>query len=244
MKNFLKYILNLNWIFPNKCISCSYVDIDEVGFFCPTCWKDLIYIQPPFCDCCGLPFPLDLQDSLLCYHCQTTVPEFHQARALFVYNDVIKRPILRLKHYDQTQYAKYFADLLYNHIDPVDYIIPIPLHWTRLFWRQYNQAGLIAHHLGKLTNIPVVYDVLKRSKRTRSQKNQKREERIENLKAAFSVKNADLLKDKRILIIDDVMTTGSTLNQAALALKKAKPKSIQCWSIARSVPGISTQKID
>ncbi|CAO4843323.1 MAG: hypothetical protein CNLJKLNK_01174 [Holosporales bacterium] len=239
----LKSILNLSWIYPNKCISCSDVDIDETGMFCPACWKDLIYIQPPFCDCCGLPFPIDLQNEMLCHHCQIELPAFHQARALLVYNDIIKRPILRLKHYDQTQYAKYFAKLLLPNIDPIDYIIPIPLHWTRLFWRQYNQAGLIAHHLGKLMNTPVLHHVLQRCKKTKSQKNQKREQRIENLKAAFSLVHGDILKDKRILIIDDVMTTGSTLNQAALALKKAKPKSIQCWSIARSVPGMHAPNV-
>lgn len=236
-KNLLKSISSLDWIFPKTCLGCSDIDIDGTGLFCPTCWKDLTFIQKPYCTCCGLPFPIDLQEEMLCHHCQKELPAFHEARALFVYNDIIRRPILRLKHHDQTQYAKIFAKLLVNVIDPVDYIIPIPLHWTRLFMRQYNQAGLIAQHLGAFSGIPVLHNTLVRNKRTQSQKKQSRVQRFLNLKSAFMLKDPALLEGKRILLIDDVMTTGSTLHEAAFALKKAKVKSIQCWSIARSVPG-------
>ena len=115
----------------------------------------------------------------------------------------------------------------------VDLIVPIPLHFTRLIKRRYNQAALIATELGKLTGIKVDCTSVVRHKRTKPQVQFSGHARISNVKGAFSVKHPEKLKGKRIVLIDDVMTTGSTLKECALAMKKAGAKSVDTLTIAR-----------
>jgi len=232
-----------NIIFPNRCLGCGTMEIEEEREFCPPCWCDLTFLKAPYCSCCGLPFDFeestDYKSEVLCMHCDKTPPAYNKARCIFVYNDIIKKPILALKHYDNTQYAKTFAKLMARiqkkFCQEVDIIAPIPLHWKRLMLRQYNQAALVAKHLGNILEKPVDYKHLVRSANTKSQGQQSRKSRQANLENAFIVKELSFFKDKNILLIDDVMTTGATLEQAAKALKIARPKSIKCLSIARSV---------
>ena len=235
----------VNIIFPNRCLGCGSVEIEKDREFCPSCWGELIFLKAPYCSCCGLPFifedSLDAANESLCDHCNKKPPAYNKARCLFVYNDVIKKSILSLKHYDNTQYAKTFAKLMARMqtelCQEVDIIVPIPLHWKRLILRQYNQAALIAKHLGNILEKPVDYKNLIRSTNTKSQGHQSRKNRQTNVENAFKLKEQAVFKDKNILLIDDVMTTGSTLHEAAKALKLAKPKNIHCLSIARSVLG-------
>ena len=234
-----------NIIFPNRCLGCGSIEIEADREFCPLCWGALIFLQEPYCTCCGLPFifddSLDSSNETLCDHCNKSLPAYDKARCLFIYNDVIKKPILSLKHYDNTQYAKTFAKLMARMqtdlCHEIDLIVPIPLHWRRLILRQYNQAALIAKHLGRLLGKTVDYKNLVRSVNTKSQGHQSRKNRQINVENAFTLKDKAAFKDKTILLIDDVMTTGSTLHETAKVLKLAKPKNIYCLSIARSVLG-------
>ena len=117
----------------------------------------------------------------------------------------------------------------------VDLIVPVPLHYTRLIKRKYNQSALLAKELGKLTGIEVDYKSLIKGKITKPQVDCTGNERLQNLKGAFYVKNHKKIKGKKILLIDDVLTTGSTVNECAKALKSAQPKSIYSLTIARSI---------
>lgn len=234
-----------NIIFPNRCLGCGSMEIEKEREFCPPCWGELIFLKEPYCSCCGLPFifddGLDASNQSLCDYCNKNNPAYDKARCLFVYNNVIKKPILSLKHYDNTQYAKTFAKLIAR-MQPelcqeVDLIVPIPLHWKRLILRQYNQAALIAKHLGNILAKSVDYKNLIRSTNTKSQGHQSRKNRQTNVENAFKLKEQAAFKDKSILLIDDVMTTGSTLHEAAKTLKQTKPKRVYCLSIARSVLG-------
>jgi ComF family protein len=234
-----------NIIFPNRCLGCGSMEIEQDREFCPSCWGELIFLKEPYCACCGLPFIFDdglySSNESLCDHCNKSLPAYDKARCLFVYSDVIKKPILSLKHYDNTQYAKTFAKLMARMqtdlCQAVDLIVPIPLHWKRLILRQYNQAALIAKHLGNILEKPVDYKSLIRFTNTKSQGHQSRKNRQTNVENAFQLKEQVVFKDKNILLIDDVMTTGSTLHEAAKVIKLAKPKGIYCLSIARSVLG-------
>ncbi len=232
-----------NIIFPNRCLGCGSMEVEDEREFCPPCWSELIFLNAPYCACCGLPFEFEenahYSNEVLCHHCDDRPPAYDKARCLFVYNDVIKKPILSLKHYDNTQYAKTFAKLMAR-MQPelcqeIDLIVPIPLHWKRLLLRQYNQAALIAKHLAKILEKPVNYKDLMRSSNTKIQGHQSRKNRQANLENAFDLKDFTIFKGKNILLIDDVMTTGATLHEAAKTLKGYNPKSIKCLSIARSV---------
>ena len=114
-----------------------------------------------------------------------------------------------------------------------DIIIPIPLHYTRLIKRRYNQSGLLAKELGKITGLKVDYTSVIRHKKTRPQVEFSGRERIKNVKGVFSVKHPEKIKGKRIVLIDDVMTTGSTMKECAMALRKAGAKSVDALTVAR-----------
>lgn len=239
------FLAIVDYIFPNSCLACHSIDIDSKSFFCHDCWKNLIFIQKPFCDMCGIPFSFEEKGvekgAILCEHCHKSKPDFDKARCLFVYNETIKKSILMLKHYDQTQYAKPFGLLLCQYIEKekldFDVIVPIPLHWMRLLKRQFNQSALIAKHISNITKKPVDFGCLKRIRNTPSQDKKSRIQRIVNMENSFKVFDGESIQNKKILLIDDVMTTGSTLDQAARALKEADVKAVLCLSIARSVPG-------
>ena len=154
------------------------------------------------------------------------------------YDDVSKPMILALKFMDRTDNAAILAKwmkLAGKDIwaQGVDMIIPIPLHYTRLIKRRYNQAGLLAKELSRLTDIPVDFTSVIRHRKTRPQVEFSGHERVKNVRGAFSVKHPERLKGKRIVLIDDVMTTGSTLKERALALKAAGVKSIDTLTVAR-----------
>ncbi|MDP2193983.1 MAG: ComF family protein [Alphaproteobacteria bacterium] len=237
----------MNWlkrmIFPNRCLGCSDIVSQDDHTFCPACWANIDMIQPPWCNSCGIPLEFSYTEDAslsLCARCDHTKPFYDYARSAYVYNDASKKGILALKHQDQTHYSRTYASILYkmypNICNECEVIVPIPLHWKRLMMRQYNQAGLIAKHLGRLCNKPVDFDHLKRTVATKSQGHQGRAERIKNLDNAFIVAGDDAFYQKKILVIDDVMTTGATLNQAAWALRTAKPKQIVCLTIAHALP--------
>ena len=117
----------------------------------------------------------------------------------------------------------------------VDLLVPVPLHYARLLKRKYNQSGLLAGELGRLTGLSVDYQALQKHKHTRPQVEFSGQERLKNVKGVFSVKHIEKIKGKRILLIDDVMTTGATLKECALALKKAGAKSVDALTVARVV---------
>jgi ComF family protein len=242
-----RQMMILDFIFPNACLVCRSIDIDNQTNFCIECWKNLTFIQKPQCDICGLPFSFSETPTpcreILCKNCIVEKPFFTKARSIFIYNDTIRKALLTFKNQDQTQYAKFFSKILESYIASqklkFDLIIPIPLHWTRLFKRQFNQSALITNHLGKNLKSTVHYDILKRIKKTSFQYEKSRIQRFLNLKDSFSIKNNEYIYRKKILLIDDVMTTGSTLNEASKALTAGDPDEIYCLSIARSVPGFT-----
>lgn len=237
----------MNWLkrlmFPNRCLGCNHIVDQDDHAFCAACWGNIDIIQQPWCHTCGIPLEFAYTEDIslsLCTRCMHTKPYYDYARSVYVYNDVSKKGILALKHQDQTHHSHTYARILYKMYPTIcaesDVIVPIPLHWQRLMMRRYNQAGLIAKHLGRFCNKPVDYDHLKRIVATKSQGRQGRAERIKNLDNAFSVSKVEAFYQKKILIIDDVMTTGVTLNQAACALRLAKPKQIICLTIAHALP--------
>ncbi|MFI3241855.1 MAG: ComF family protein [Alphaproteobacteria bacterium] len=227
----------INFLLPSHCIICNKV-LDSDAQICPDCFNKLNFISKPYCKKCGHPF-LDGQDGEFCGFCIKNKKDvLNISRSVSVYDEVSKKMIIDFKFFDKTQNIKVFgkwlkiagADIFANNIDV---IIPVPLHFFRLLKRKYNQAGLLAKEIGKIENVLVDYTSLKKKKYTKPQTKFSLKVRQHNVKNSFIIKDCQNIKDKKVLLIDDVMTTGSTLRECARVLLKAGAKEVNVLTLAR-----------
>ncbi len=239
--NILSKIINL--ILPPQCYLCGRVLKTDKGL-CNKCISEINFINGIICYRCGTPLyevPSGDNKHLLCGGClQKKRHLFRFSRSSCVYDEISKKLILDFKFHDKTDLAPFLAKMMYVaakdiFASGVDVIIPVPMHYTRMLKRRYNQASLLAKELGKLSNTKVNYTTVVKIKKTKPQAQCSGFERIKNIKDAFYVKNCEDIRNKRVLLVDDVLTTGSTLRECALAIKKAKPKSIDSLTITRVV---------
>jgi len=230
----------LDIVLPPRCLKCG-TTVDSVGALCATCWPAVAFLAPPHCAACGLPFEIDLGPDALCGACAGERPLYARARAAFRYDDGSKELILRFKHADRTDSAPAFARWMGRAgealLADTDLIAPVPLHWLRLFARRYNQAALLASELGRLAGKPAVNDLLLRRRRTPSQGGLGALARHRNVAGAFAVdpRRRPLLQDKRVLLVDDVLTTGATVSACASALLRAGAGAVDVLTLARVV---------
>ena len=235
MKKILKFFLN--FLLPPTCPIC-HQRIESNGL-CPKCFSGLEFIGTQKCSICGKPLDAIIPKMAVCGACLKNPPYFRQAEAVFKYNDTSKKLILAFKHVDHVDLNNLFIKWMEQNsgklIQKNDLIIPVPLHWRRLLKRKYNQSALIAQGLAK--NFGKIYDPLTliRRKPTKSQGHLSPKERQKNIKNAFYVKNSNKIKDKTILLIDDVFTTGATVNECAKVLLQAGAKSVDVLTIVRVV---------
>ena len=172
--------------------------------------RDLI--AAPVCQRCGLPFPYEVPGSAICGHCARHAPPWMEARSAVVYDDGSRSLLLRFKHADdphRSVLASWSAAAART-LQTSDAIVPVPLHWTRLLARRYNQSAVLAHAVGRRVDRPVLPDALIRRRRTRSQGGLARTGRRRNVDGAFAVRKGCVvrLRGKRVLLVDDVFTTG------------------------------------
>ncbi|MCQ2741532.1 MAG: ComF family protein [Alphaproteobacteria bacterium] len=233
----------LDLILPPRCLLCGSVMTEEKGL-CDECIKKIDFINGPICYECGQPLTDSLSNGrkhLLCGSCLKPHKKiFKISRSACVYDEVSKKLILDFKFYDKTDLASFLAKMMYVSgkdifSEGVDVIVPVPLHYTRLLKRKYNQSALLAKQLGKLTQTEVDCATLVKRYRTKPQVECSGEERLKNVRGAFQLKDLEKFRNKRILLIDDVLTTGSTLKECASVLKKAHPKSICSLTVARAL---------
>lgn len=229
----------LDWLLPPVCPATGQ-DVDVHGTVAAEYWAGLRFIRKPCCAQCALPFPNDIggsNDTLICAACLDNPPEFGRGRSALVYDDASKALILRFKHGDQLQAIRTLVPWLLEAgsdlISDADILVPVPLHRWRLLGRRYNQSALLAKALAKRTGKPALLNALTKTKSTPPQGRLKRAEREANVKGAFLARNSDAIKDKAVLLIDDVFTTGATLNACTQALFKAGAKSVDVLTIAR-----------
>ncbi|MDD4617340.1 MAG: ComF family protein [Alphaproteobacteria bacterium] len=228
----------IDFFLPPLCLVCEE-PVGQADTICPACWKKLPFIAPPFCARCGMPFDFPVEEETLCGACLLEPPAFETTRTALLYDDESKKVILGFKHGDRTHLAKALAawmhragsDILAN----ADALIPVPLHRSRLFKRRYNQSALLAQNVGKLAQKPALVDALCRIRATPNQGHLKRKERKANVKGAFMVseKRKALIADKTLVLIDDVMTTGATVDECAKVLLKAGAKTVRVLTLAR-----------
>lgn len=226
----------LNILFPRDftCDLCGNEIQDEKNHVCNSCLKTLPYIETKTCMRCGGKV---LGEERFCIYCKTYVPEFFMARAPFVYTDIIAGKIKAFKYDNQRYLAETFAQFMANTYIQNDFsadvIVPIPLHKKRLKKRGFNQAELLSNELSKLLGIPVV-NALERIKETAFQASLNYNERQENLKGSFKVVDKTI-KNKKILLVDDIYTTGATVKTASEVLRNdAKTGRIYVLTIAHT----------
>lgn len=223
MKKFMDNILNLLYCENIKCIACSdELDDDNEFCICEDCLKTLPF-NLQFCQVCGTPIN-DM--GVVCNHCRDNRYDFNFSRSVFIYDDKIIKLIHNLK-YNNAKYLKvplsnlmlkYFKE--HSEFSDVDFVVPVPLNAKRQKWRGYNQSELLLCSFSK-NNIKIKTDVIERVINTECQTEKTREERLKNLENAFVVKHRELVKGKNIVVVDDVFTTGTTINECAKVLKKA-----------------------
>ena len=222
MKKISKKILNV--ILPASCISCHKVILDDKTGVCAECWKELDFITKPMCDNCGFPFDFSMEEGTLCAECLTEESKFSKMRCVFKYNDKSKKMILALKYGDRTDTVGVLSDFMIkagaDFIDDIDIVMPVPLHRCRLFRRKYNQSALLAKAISNKTGAEFAADGLVRVKHTKPQGHFTRSVRKNNLKGAFKHNEKHSFKGKRVLLVDDVITTGATVNNCVKVLKK------------------------
>lgn len=211
----------LKVIYPPQCICCDARVTIDFGL-CGSCWRDTPFITGLVCDLCGVPLPgQDDGQSVHCDDCLRVARPWHKGRAVMLYRDRGRDLVLQLKHGDRVDLARpagaWLARSAQTLIEEDTVIAPIPLHWSRLLRRQYNQSALLAGELGRVAGIVTVPDLLVRIRRTESQEGRTRDERFRNLQGAIRVnrRQAGGITGRHVLLIDDVMTSGATFAAAA-----------------------------
>lgn len=226
--------LGLDILFPPRCLNCRG-PVDRSGVLCGTCWSAIGFIGLPHCAACGRPFDFDPGAGARCGACLRHPPAFDRARAVFVYDDASRGLILGFKHADRTHAAPAFAQWMARAggelLATADRLVPVPLHWTRLFKRRFNQAALLAQELGKQSGVAMLPQGLKRMRRTPSQGHLSAAERWRNLAGAFRAPRR--LDGLRIVLVDDVLTSGATVEACAKALRAAGASAVDVLTLAR-----------
>ncbi|CAA7626893.1 Phosphoribosyltransferase [Candidatus Terasakiella magnetica] len=227
-------------LLPPLCLSC-HAPVGEPGALCPACWSKTEFLAPPYCACCGLPFEVEVGPEAVCGDCARDPPRFRRARAVFRYDDESRALILRFKHGDRLEgvpaFARWMARAGADVLAGADLLVPVPLHRWRLLSRRYNQAALLAMGVARQTGIAAIPDLLTRLRPTPSQGHMGREGRARNVAGAFTVASRRLgaLGGKRVVLIDDVMTSGATIGECARVLLRAGALSVDVLTLARVV---------
>ncbi len=230
----------LDAVLPPRCLKCGDILSSAQGL-CPECWRKLTWLGAPCCACCGQPFPFDAGAESLCGACLQKRPAYDRARAVFRYDDESRDLVIGLKHADRTETVPALAGWMSRVggglLESTELIVPVPLHWTRLATRRFNQAALLAHAIGRTAGLPVLPQALLRRRATRSQGHLGRLARFRNVKGAIVVaeRHATVVTNRRILLIDDVITTGATVESAAKALISAGARQVDVLALAKVV---------
>jgi ComF family protein len=236
MKTFLEQVLDT--LLPPCCLACD-AQVAADGQFCAACFRRVNFVTAPFCQACGVPLPYAEVASASghCPRCESAPPSFAQARAALRYDDAARALIVAFKYADRTEAARGIARLMLRPgrelLARADLLVPVPLHPSRLRWRLYNQAALLAAELSRLTQLPCVVDALRREKPTAPLERLGLAGRQAELADAIVPRAGFTAAGRTVLLIDDVMTSGTTANACALALRAAGAARVDVLTAAR-----------
>ena len=227
---------------PPLCLGCSEI-VDEPGSLCVECWGRVSFLSTPHCTYCGYPFPADADagSDALCGTCLAHPPRYRRARAVVAYDERSRKLVLPFKHGDRTDMARAYGAWMARAgselLADADLIAPVPLHWRRLLSRRYNQAVLLARGVARQAARPLAPDLLRRVRWTGSQAGLKARERRSNVRQAFEVhpRWASGVRGKGVVLVDDVLTTGATVEACARALQRAGASHVDVLTLARVI---------
>ncbi|MDZ5647068.1 ComF family protein [Nitrospirillum sp. BR 11828] len=230
----------LDLVLPPRCLGCGEA-VAAAGTLCGICWRGIGFITAPQCTACGRPFPHDMGADALCAVCVAAPLPFDRLRAAVLYDDASRPLILGFKHGDRMETAPLLAGWMAragaDMLADADLIAPVPLHRWRLFARRYNQAAVLAQRLGSLSGVRAVPDLLTRRRRTPSQGSLSREGRARNVAGAFALRPGRSVQGLRVVLVDDVYTTGATAAECARVLTRAGAARVDVLALARVLKG-------
>ncbi len=232
-----------NLVLPPACVSCG-ADTDAHHGLCGDCWGALTFITAPMCACCGFPFEYDAGEGALCAACTAAPPQYVSCRSAVRYDDGSRPVLLAYKHGDRLDAVPALTGWLKmagrDLIAACDVGVPVPLHWRRYLQRRFNQSALLVNGLARGGGIESCPTALVRTRNTPSQGGLSATGRRRNVQGAFSVRARDSgrIKGRSVLLIDDVVTTGATVEACARALKRGGAAEVRVLTLSRVVkPG-------
>lgn len=225
----------LDFALPPRCGGCGTI-VDDVDSFCADCWKKLEFLGPGGCMRCGL--PLKATDAETCGACLAKPPRLDRIRAAVAYDEISRSIAMRLKYGRKVALARtmsrYMQPLVGEH-SPDALLVPVPLHRWRIWGRGFNQSAMVAKELSRRTGIPVSVDALRRTRATPPLKGMNLNQRRRLVAGAFRASAEAELRGRTVVLVDDVLTTGSTANACARVLKSAGAARVDLISWARVV---------
>lgn len=234
----------LDLVFPRACVYCENSRKGGGEFLCGLCHSEIVFIDPPYCHSCGIPADISYDfptENFECALCRKNSFFFDRARSLGPYDAALKKLIHQLKFGRQPGVMKEIAPFLADYFGRKEdswegfYVVPVPLYFRRMKERTFDQSFLIAREVAKALSLPLANGLLRRVRDTDSQAKKTKVERAKNIKGAFAVDRPDRAQGMNILLVDDVMTTGATVNEAAKMLKRAGAGQIHVFTLARAL---------
>jgi len=232
----------LAWLYPEVCQLCGAARaIPAEGYVCSGCRAKVRFIEPPFCQRCGRPYEGDISTPFECANCREMEWHFQSARSAVVARDPVLEVIHRYKYQRALWFEPFLADLLARAATPSlagqkgTMIVPVPLHPTKEREREFNQSERLARRLGAATGLPMNKGLLRRILPTRTQTQLTRQERLANVRNAFAMRKGQALNGERIILVDDVFTTGATTSACARVLTAAGAGEVWVWTVARGI---------
>jgi len=231
-----------NILFPPVCAGCRR-RVSEPGVLCGACWPQLRFLEQPWCAVMGTPFRHEMGDDFLSAEAIADPPPFERARAAVVYSGVARELVQGLKYNDRTDLAASMARWMVRAgaelVEDAAVVVPVPLFWRRFLLRRFNQAAELARVIAALTGRPFAPGAVRRVKPTRRQVGLSAAERQDNVRAAFLVppEHEIEVSGRRVLVVDDVYTTGATAWAVTKALRKGGASAVDVLTFARVLPG-------
>lgn len=229
----------LDLVYPRACAACGGRPDAEALHLCWDCLSRVVYVQPPYCSRCGDPVEGRVDDAFVCYHCAESEPHFDRARSVARYRGVVQDVLRQFKYREGLWLRRDLAGLLeacvtaHYEADGIDAVTFVPLYPSRRRERGFNQAEVLAAALARRLRKPLLRRGLVRARPTRTQTNLTAPQRASNVRGAFETRGVRRLAGRSILLVDDVMTTGATVNECSRALKEGGAARVYVVTVAR-----------